>query len=121
MRWTLLGLCLVATTALGQTPKTFPPAPRTAWAPVGCRTADAGAPPLASRATWRSLHADEVNTDEVGVAYAPSFVADWVAEPNTWNPTGPVFDDAGNLYFVPFSPYEPVALISLGSLDSLGS
>jgi outer membrane protein assembly factor BamB len=113
MRWTLLGLCLLATTALGQTPKAFPPAPRTAWAPIGCRTPDAGGSPLASRATWRSLHSDEVNTDEVGVAYAPSFVADWVAEPNTWNPTGPVFDDAGNLYFVPLFPYEPVVLISL--------
>ena len=36
-----------------------------------------------------------------------------MAEANTWNPTGPVFDDAGNLYFVPLLPYEPVALISL--------
>ncbi len=113
MRFTLVGLCLVATTALAQTPKPFPPAPRTAWAPVGCRTPDPVGAPLASRATWRSLHGDEVNTDEVGLAYAPSFVADWVAEPATWNPTGPVFDDAGNLYFVPLFPYEPVALISL--------
>jgi outer membrane protein assembly factor BamB len=47
------------------------------------------------------------------VAYAPSFVADWVAEPGTWNPTGPVFDDDGNLYFVPLRPYEDVALVSL--------
>ena len=113
MRWVSFALFLVATTALGQTPKSFPPAARTEWAPVGCRTPDAGGSPLASRATWRSLHSDEVNTDEVGVAYAPSFVADWVAEPTTWNPTGPVFDDVGNLYFVPLLPYEPVALISL--------
>ena len=53
---------------------------------------------LASRAAWRNLHSDEVNTDEVSIAYAPLFHADWVAEPFTWNPTGPVFDDAGNLY-----------------------
>jgi len=113
MRWMPLGLCLAATAALAQAPKTFPPPARTAWTPAGCRTPDPIAPPLASRATWRSLHADEVNTDEVAVAYAPSFVADWVAEPATWNPTGPVFDDDGNLYFVPLLPYEAVALISL--------
>ena len=113
MRFCALALCVMASAALAQTPKTFAPPGRTAWAPVGCRTPDPIAPPLASRAAWRSLHSDEVNTDEVGVAYAPSFVSDWVAEPNTWNPTGPVFDDAGNLYFIPLFPYEDVALISL--------
>ena len=50
----------------------------------------------ASRAAWRSLHSDEVNSDEVSIAYPPVFHADWVAEPATWNPTGPVFDDDGN-------------------------
>jgi hypothetical protein len=40
-------------------------------------------------------------------------VADWVAEPGTFNPTGPVFDDAGSLYFVPLFPYENVVLVSL--------
>ena len=98
-------LCVLASDALAQTPKTFPPPGRTAWRPDGCRPADPIASPLASRRAWRSLHSDEVNTDEVDVAYAPSFVADWVAEPGTFNPTGPVFDDAGNLYFVPLSPY----------------
>ena len=113
MRHALMGLVLLATVASAQTPKTFAPPARTDWTPVGCRTIDPVAPPLASRATWRSLHSDEVNTDEVSVAYAPDFQADWVAEPTTWNPTGPVFDDAGNLYFVPLFPYESVALISL--------
>jgi outer membrane protein assembly factor BamB len=99
--------------ALAQTPKTFPPPARTTWAPSGCRTPDQHDPRFASRAAWRSLHSDEVNTDEVSIAYPPMFEADWVAEPGTWNPTGPVFDDAGNLYFVPFNPHEDVVLISL--------
>jgi len=107
-------LALVLTgTAAAQTPKTFLPPARTAWKPVGCRTTGNTPPALASRAAWRSLHADEVNTDEVSIAYAPVFQEDWVAEPATWNPTGPVFDSAGNLYFVPLNPYESVALISL--------
>jgi len=97
----------------GATPKTFPPPARTAWTPKGCRTPDPAGATFASRAAWRSLHADEVNTDEVSLALAPMFEADWIAEPNTWNPTGPVFDDAGNLYFVPFNPHEDVVLISL--------
>ena len=89
----LLAIAWALSTAPGsaQTPKTFEPPGRTAWTPAGCRTADPIAPPLASRAAWRSLHADEVNTDEVSIAYAPVFESDWVAEPGTWNPTGPVF------------------------------
>jgi len=97
----------------GATPKTFPPPARTTWLPTGCRTPDPAGATYASRAAWRSLHADEGNTDEVSIAYAPMFEADWVAEPDTWNPTGPVFDDAGNLYFAPFNPREDVVLISL--------
>lgn len=104
---------LAAPIARAQTAKTFAPPGRTAWRPIGCRTPDPSHPVLASRGAWRSLHSDEVNTDEVSVAYAPVFAADWTAEPMTWNPTGPVFDDAGNLYFVPFQPHEPVALVSL--------
>jgi outer membrane protein assembly factor BamB len=96
-----------------QTAKVFPPPARTNWKPTGCRTTGADIPALASRAAWRSLHADEVNTDEVATAYPPMFAPDWVAETATWNPTGPVFDDAGHLYFVPAFPYENVALISL--------
>ena len=113
MRRAVLLLCVLASAASAQTPKSFSPPGRTAWTPDGCRTPDPITSPLASRRAWRSLHSDEVNTDEVDVAYAPSFVADWVAEPNTFNPTGPVFDDDGNLYFVPLLPYEDVALISL--------
>jgi outer membrane protein assembly factor BamB len=103
----------LATTLHAQTPKTFPTPARTAWTPVGCRTVGSTDTVFASRAAWRNLHSDEVNTDEVSIAYAPLFTADWVAEPGTWNPTGPVFDDAGNLYFTPLRPYESVALVSL--------
>ena len=109
----LAALALLAATAGAQTPKTFPPPARTTWTPTGCRTVGSTNPVFASRAAWRSLHSDEVNTDEVSIAYAPMFQADWVAEPFTWNPTGPVFDSAGNLYVAPFRPYENVALISL--------
>ncbi|MCW5891202.1 MAG: PQQ-binding-like beta-propeller repeat protein [bacterium] len=105
--------CTIAACDGGAIAKTFPPPRRTTWAPKGCRTPDPAGGPLASRAAWRSLHADEVNTDEVSIAMAPMFAADWVAEPQTWNPTGPVFDDAGNLYFAPFNPHEDVVLISL--------
>lgn len=108
-----LTLLACAGVAGAQTAKPFPPPARTAWSPVGCRTPDPAGAAYASRATWRSLHSDEVNTDEVSLAYPPMFEPDWVAEPQTWNPTGPVFDDAGNLYFVPFNPYEDVLLISL--------
>lgn len=118
MRALVAGFVLVVTVSLGaaQTVATFPVPSRTDWKPVGCRTADARGGALASRGAWRSLHSDEVNTDEVSVAYPPMFEADWVAEPNTWNPTGPVFDDAGNLYFSPSTPVEDVALISLEPL-----
>ncbi|HEV7734332.1 MAG TPA: hypothetical protein VGR62_19320 [Candidatus Binatia bacterium] len=99
--------------ALAQPAKPFPPPERTSWTPTGCRTTDPGDAVYASRAAWRSLHSDEVNTDEVSLAYPPMFEPDWIAEPATWNPTGPVFDDAGNLYFIPFGAYEDVLLISL--------
>ncbi|MCW5892283.1 MAG: PQQ-binding-like beta-propeller repeat protein [bacterium] len=104
---------LLAGSAVAQTPKTFPPPPRTAWAPVGCRTPDPAGGVLASRGAWRSLHADEVNSDEVAVAYAPAMAADWVAEPLTWNPTGPVFDSAGNVYFAPFQPHDGALVVAL--------
>lgn len=111
----LLALLLVAVAgdAAAQTPKTFPPPPRTGWAPVGCRTPDPQSGVLASRAAWRSLHADEVNSDEIAVAYAPVMEADWVAEPLTWNPTGPVFDSAGTVYFAPFQPHDGTLLVAL--------
>jgi hypothetical protein len=99
--------------ASAQTAKVFPPPGRTEWKPTECRATDPAHSTYASRATWRSLHSDEVNTDEVSLAYPPMFEPGWLAEPSTWNPTGPVFDDAGNLYFAPFSAHEDVVMISL--------
>jgi outer membrane protein assembly factor BamB len=114
---TLPLLAALAASASAQTVKTFPPPVRTAWTPEGCRLAGTTTPALASSAAWRTLHSDLLGTDEVSVAYAPAFHADWVAEADTWNPTGPVFDSAGNLYFVPWRPYEHVILISLDPRD----
>lgn len=116
-RSVLVAVLLLAAVAQAQTAKEYPPPARTGWKPVGCRTTDPKGPLLASRAAWRSLHADEVNTDEVSIAFTPVFEADWVAEPLTWNPTGPVFDSAGNLYFAPLQPHEDLALVSLRATD----
>jgi hypothetical protein len=104
---------LLTGSATAQTPNPLPPPARTDWRPQGCRAVSRAQSPFASRSAWRALHSDERNSDEVEVAYAPRFTAGWVAEPDTWNPTGPVFDSAGNLYFAPFQSHEGVALISL--------
>lgn len=109
----LVLLALFATSVAAQTPKSFPPPPRTAWRPTGCRVPEPPSVVLASRAAWRSLHSDEVNTDEVSIAYAPVVEADWVAEPGTWNPTGPVFGSDGTVYFAPFQPHDGSLIIAL--------
>ncbi|HEY0301726.1 MAG TPA: PQQ-binding-like beta-propeller repeat protein, partial [Rhizomicrobium sp.] len=108
-----VALGIIPARAAAQTVNAFPPPARTAWRPQGCRGVSVGAPPFAARNAWRTLHSDERNSDEVEVAYAPRFAAGWLAEAQTWNPTGPVFDSAGNLYFAPFQAHEGVALISL--------
>jgi hypothetical protein len=108
-----LALLLAPLRAAAQTPNLFPPPARTEWRPQGCRAVSAGAAPYARRNAWRTLHSDERNSDEVEVAYAPRFRAGWVAEADSWNPTGPVFDSAGNLYFAPFQSHQGVAMLSL--------
>ncbi|MGH7786908.1 MAG: hypothetical protein ACRERC_08585, partial [Candidatus Binatia bacterium] len=108
-----VALLLAPALAAAQTAKPFAPPPRTAWQPQGCRAVSPASPTLASRLAWRSLHSDERNSDEVEVAYAPVFSPGWVAEPDTWNPTGPVFDSGGNLYLAPYQSHEGVALLSL--------
>lgn len=83
------------------------------FAPVGCRTVPVSSPALPARDGWHNLHADGVNSDEVGVALAPRFAEDWVAEEDTFNVTGPIFDAAGNLYFSPLRPRNGLAMISI--------
>jgi outer membrane protein assembly factor BamB len=110
---------LSAAPVSGQLPaaKTFPDPAVTAWAPVGCRLASGSAPALPPRSGWHNLHGDAASSDEVAVALAPVLRTDWTAEAATYNPTGPVFDRAGNLYVSPFVPYENVVLFSLDPRD----
>jgi outer membrane protein assembly factor BamB len=113
-------LTLVAGTAWGQALvhlQEFDPPARTDWAPEGCRDVAATPAAIPSRIAWRNLHADVRSSDEVSRAIAPVFEADWIGEPGTYNPTGPVFDSEGNLYFAPMLPFEPVVLISLDPAD----
>jgi hypothetical protein len=117
----IAGLVLLASTLAFAvepvTPRPFDPPPRTSWKPNGCRTVPSTNAVLGSQDRWRMLHSDAVNSDEVSIALAPVFEADWLAEPNTFNVTVPTFDAAGNLYFAPFLPYEDVSIISLDPAD----
>ena len=74
-------------------------------------------PVLGARDRWHMLHSDPASSDEVSIALAPVFEADWHTEPATFHVTVPVFDAAGNLYVVPFLPHENVTLISLDPSD----
>ncbi|MEM8605829.1 MAG: hypothetical protein AAGF92_01890 [Myxococcota bacterium] len=117
-------LCIVAATLV--TPvasaqltslKTFELPERTDWVPSGCRDVEAKSAAQASRATWRNLHSDARSSDEITTAIAPVFETEWTAEPNTYSPTGPVFDNRGNVYFAPLAPAEPVVMISIDPVD----
>jgi len=99
------------------TPKPYNPPGKTTWAPEGCRAVPADNPVLGPRSHYRNLHADAVGSDEVSIALAPVFQPEWVAEPETFVVTGPVFDKAGNVYFAPLYPAEEVLLISLNPDD----
>jgi len=99
------------------TPKPYDPPGRTTWAPEGCRAVPTDNPVLGPRSHFRNLHADALGSDEVSIALAPVFQPEWTAEPETFNVTGPVFDQAGNVYFAPLYPAEEVLLISLNPVD----
>ena len=101
----------------GQTVKPFDPPRPTDWAPQGCRTVSFDDAVLPSRESWRNLHGDPINSDEISRAIGPVLAQDWTAEAATYNTTGPVLDSAGNLYISPLSPYENVVLISLDPSD----
>lgn len=102
-----------AALAAEPTVKTFDSPDRTTWKPEGCRSVPAENDVIGAHARWRLLHADVAASDEVSIALAPQFEADWNAEPNTFHVTAPVFDKSGNLYVVPYLPHEDVALVSL--------
>jgi len=117
----LMGLAILsaATVARAQTstPKTFAPPAKTKWKPVGCRAVPATDPVLPAHNLWSNIHADTAASDGTSLAFTPMMHEDWTAETATYNPTGPVFDSQGNLYFSPFIPYENVVLISLNPTD----
>jgi hypothetical protein len=69
------------------------------------------------RNTWTNLHGDITNSDEIERAIGPALDRGWTTEQATFNPTGPVIDKDGFLYFSPFVPYEDVVLISLDPSD----
>ena len=97
--------------------KEFPTPPHTDWTPAGCRDFERRPRALSSQATLRNIHGGPRSSDEIQRATAPVFESDWQTEMQTYNPTGPVFDSDGYLYFVPLLPYEPVVLISLDPAD----
>ncbi len=114
-----LPLLLLAAPAAAQTPHVFPLPERTGWAPQGERAVGLEDPVTAPRQAWRNIHSDTANSDEITGAIAPLMRSEWTREVETWNWSGPVFDDSGNLYFSPVFPYENVVLISLDRASGL--
>jgi hypothetical protein len=113
-------LCAVFVTAVlaavigcTPTPKTFDPPQKTEWTPEGCRPVPSEESALPSRTSFRTLHSDTLNSDEVSNALTPVFEFEWVAEPDMYVTEGPSFDNEGNLYFCPWWPGEEVILVSL--------
>ena len=114
----ILGFCAVVVGfGCSPIPIPFEPPPKTTWAPEGCRFVPTNDTIVGSRSHWRNFHANVVGSDEVSIALAPVFEPVWIAEPETYNITGPVFDDEGNLYFAPLFPAEEVLLISIDPSD----
>jgi len=109
-------LIFLVASALGcvPTPIDYPPPDKTPWVPEGCRDVPSDSPVLGLPAAYfRGLHADTLNSDEVGIALSPVLEFEWSVEPNFYIAEGPVFDKDGNLYFSPLFPGEPVILVSL--------
>jgi outer membrane protein assembly factor BamB len=112
-----VGLLLIGSSILfgcTPTPIDYPPPGKTPWVPDGCRTAPSDDEVLGLPAEhFRGLHADTLNSDEVGIALAPVYEYVWTAEPLFFIAEGPVFDKDGNIYFSPLFPGENVMLVSL--------
>lgn len=115
----VLGALLLGAPAVAQLPaaKSFAAPAPTTWQPVGCRLAQVPSATLPARSRWTNLHGDASSSDEVASALGPMLRSEWTVETATYNPTGPVFDRAGNLYFSPLMPYEDVVLVSLAPAD----
>jgi outer membrane protein assembly factor BamB len=114
----LIALLALASRALAApadevTPRTLPTPARTAWRPAECRSVPFTDPVLLPRTAFRRAHGDLESSDEVELAYAPTFARQWIAEPGLYQVTTPSFDGAGNLYMTPLLPHEPILLISL--------
>lgn len=96
-------------------PKVFGPPEKTHWKPVGARSAGQHSYDVIPEPdAFHAIHVGALNSDNVWVAAAPMFELDWVAEPSYFVGNGPVFDNAGNLYFSPqFYHGDRVAVVSL--------
>ncbi len=107
----LVTLCIV--TGCGPVLKSYNPSGKTKWKPKGCRAVPRDVTALDDGAYWKNLHSNVLGSDEVSIALAPMFEHEWTVEKRTFNPTGPVFDAEGNLYFSPALPQDAPILISL--------
>lgn len=92
----------------------FPPPEKTQWQPLGIRTAGNRDYSIIPQAiSFKTIHGDTSNSDNLWIAAAPMFELDWIAEESMYIPEGPTFDNNGNLYFSPLNPQEDVSLVSL--------
>ncbi len=94
-------------------PKSYDPPKPSGWmseTPRGILKSN-GVVPLSD--SFRSLHCDVRNSDELLGAVGPMPVLDWTAEPDMFIPDGPAVDSQNNVYFSPVFPKEHVILVSL--------
>lgn len=95
-------------------PNEFGEPEKTNWKPVGERMAPSQQfAPIPAPLSWKTMHGDTANSDNLWIAAAPMFELDWTVETGLYIPEGPTFDRDGNLYFSPLQPPEDVSLISL--------
>ena len=99
-------------------PRVFDPPAKTAWEPVGARTAGLHDYDIIPQPeTFSAIHVGVNNSDSVWVAAAPMFELDWVAEPAYFVGNGPTLDNEGNLYFNPSLYHgERVIMVSLDAV-----
>ncbi len=94
--------------------KDFPPPAKTSWTPSGIRMAgNLDHSVIPEPKTFKTMHGNINNTDNLWIAAAPMFELDWVAEESMYVGEGPTIDKQGNVYFSPLNPKEDVSLVSL--------